>query len=124
MKKIFALAIAVVLCFSLVACSATEKTNFEGTYKNTDTSYANGNSKIVISNINGTSSSFTGTAVVTNVYGINTIHNGTNMAFSGSSTSVTLTASNNNSLYWTGTFDQNTKTITPKSSPLTYSYKK
>jgi len=119
-KAISILSVAVMVSALATGCSNNPK-DYNGTYKNTDTSYAKGNSKIVVTGTKIENDKAIGSCSCVNVYGINSKYFDKALNFSATSDGkVKITDPDNANTYWTGTFDADTYTITFK----TYDYKK
>jgi|BioPla2DNA2_1021312.scaffolds.fasta_scaffold175942_1 hypothetical protein len=118
-KAISVFSIAVLVSALATGCSSNPK-DYNGTYKNTDESYANGKSKIVIAGTKFKDDKATGTCSCVNVYGINKKYFDKSLNFSATDGKVKITDPDNANTYWTGTFDADNYTITFKN----YDYKK
>jgi hypothetical protein len=112
-KAISIVSIAVIISALATGCSSNAK-DYNGTYKNTDTSYAKGKSKIVVAGTNIKDNKATGTCSCTNVYGMNKKYFDKSLKFSATDGNVKITDPDNANAYWTGTFDADNYTITFK----------
>lgn len=127
-KFVCFLVMAMILTYTVLSasCGAQAK-DFNGTYKNTDTSYMSGDSYIKVSNtaFGDSETTASGNCECHNVYGMKSTYFDKTLNFKiTDSTSATITDPNNANTYWTGSFNESTKTITVNSNPNTYSYKK